>query len=436
MTVNNPEISRLGACAPAAQRGVVLIWVLATLLLIAGIILAGFSSQQALDRAARFETADPAHARAIANAGIVDAFAWFRRQQVQPVTNFAPQRNLAATPPVNETDDPLVGLVREYEVSPNLWGRYEVRLSVPAEPFTDVNTNGHYDSGEPYTDVNGNSKWDRSREVQDISAERGKSGVGTVWKLASHGFLYARPRAGQPLGVGENVRLATATVVTEIRRLTVAPPAAAAICSDTASSVTIGNRGRIAGGSSGAAVAFASSSGAPVYESGSEVTGAPASTAVPAYDSSLEAVFGVGLGELKSMADMSTPDSTVVPSPLGDYTLTVVDGDIVFDAARPLRGTGIVVVLGNCTVSASSNSFFSGLLWVQGNLTVRAPSYLEGIFIVRGNTDVRGVGGDYAEMNYDDGIVGDLLFLMGQYRHSKAVFEANQDPEALAAAGG
>ncbi len=40
------------------------------------------------------------------------------------------------------------------------------------------------------------------------------------------------------------------------------------------------------------------------------------------------------------------------------------------------------------------------------------------------------------EINYDDGILGELLFLMGQYRHSKAVFEASRDSQALAAAGG
>ena len=73
-------------------------------------------------------------------------------------------------------------------------------------------------------------------------------------------------------------------------------------------------------------------------------------------------------------------------------------------------------------IASGSNSFFSGLLWVGGNLTIRAPSYLRGVFISEGTVDIRGVGGDYAELNYDSSIIGELLFLMGQYRHSKAIF--------------
>ena len=74
----------------------------------------------------------------MADAGIVDAYAWLRRQQVQPVTTFAPRRDLAAVPPVNETDDPTLGLVREVELLPSLWGRYEVRPATPAEAFVDA----------------------------------------------------------------------------------------------------------------------------------------------------------------------------------------------------------------------------------------------------------------------------------------------------------
>ena len=409
----------------------VLVWALAALLLIAAVILSGVRSQEALDRSTRFETADPAHARAVAKAGIVDAFAWFRRQQVQPVSSFAPRRDMNASPPVNETDDPAVGLVREYEVSPNLWGRYEVRLTVLAESYDDANGNGTYDAGETYTDANANGRWDPTREVQDISAARGKVGAGTVWRLESHGYLYARPRAELALGEGANTRLAAATVVTEIRRLTMAPPSGAAICSSRGDQVVVGNRGRILGGAS-AAVTFADGTGVPNFLAGSEVSGSPTAASIPNYDSSIDAVFGVSTAELKSMADVSTTDAGAIPAPVGEYTLTVVDDDVVFDASRPLKGTGAVVVLGDCTIADGSNSFFSGLLWVQGDLTVRAPSYLRGVFIVQGQTDVRGVGGDYAEVNYDDGILGALLLRMGQYRHSKTVFESNQDPLALA----
>ncbi|MDJ0974995.1 MAG: hypothetical protein QNJ98_11085 [Planctomycetota bacterium] len=407
--------------SPQAERGVLMVWAAFVMLLVAGLIVAGTQRQQALNRMTRVEHSVAGQARAVAVAGVVDAFAWFRRQTVQPVTAFTPALDLAATPPVNETDDPAIGLVREYEISPSLWGRYEVRLTKVAEPYTDANGNGYYDEGEAFTDQDGNGQWDGMRETRDVSLERGLAGSGGVWLIESHGFLYRRQDLATPLGVSPNDRLATFRVASEIRRLTLTPPAAAALCADQGSSVTIGNRSRITGGT-GSGVAFASASGSPSMASGSEVTGSPATTAQPSYDTSLEAVFGVSLTELRSMADVSTTSVEAIGSPIGDMTLNVIDGNATFDASNPLRGTGIVVVLGNCTIESGSNSFFGGLLWVGGNLTVRAPSYLRGVVVAQGTVDVRGVGGDYAEMNYDDGIIGELLFLMGQYRHTKAVY--------------
>lgn len=409
-----------------AERGVILVWSAFALLLIAGVVAAGTSHERALDRLASHNHAVAGQARAVAVAGIVDAYAWFRRQAVQPVTTFAPKLDLLADPQVNETDDPALGLVREYEISASLWGRYEVRLSRVAEPFTDSDGNGLYDEGEPFTDDDGDGEWDAAGETRDVSTERGLPGNGGVWLLESHGFLYRRQAPGVPLGTAPNDRLATFRVASEIRRLTITPPGAAAICADKGSDVTVGNRGRIAGGA-GAGVVYAPSTGFPSFGSGSEVEGTPPSTSLPTYDGSIEAVFGVSVSELKSMADVSTSQVATIGSPIGDYTLNVIDGDAVFDEDQPLRGTGIVVVLGDCTVQSGSNSFFSGLLWVGGDLTLRAPSYLRGVVVVRGQVDVRGVGGDYAELNHDDAIIGELLSLMGQYRHTKAVYVPDAD---------
>lgn len=404
-----------------AERGVILVWAAFTLLFIAGVIVAGIQRERALTDLTRQEHAVNGQARAVAVAGVVDAYAWFRRQAVQPVQNFAPQLDLLATPPVNETDDPAIGLMREYEISPSLWGRYEVRMSKAAEPFTDANGNGAYDAGESFTDQDGNGQWDPARETRDVSTERGLPGAGGVWLIESHGAVYRRQDPGVALGTEPNHRLATFTVASEIRRLTITPPAGAALCAANASDVTIGNRGRVSG-VAGAAVAYASGTGSPTFGSGSEVTGAPAATSQPGYDGSIDSVFGVTLTALKSMADVSTTDATTIGAPIGDFTLNVIEGNATFDEDHPLRGTGIVVVTGDCTIDSSSNSFFSGLLWVGGELTMRAPSYLRGVVISQGDVDLRGVGGDYAELNYDDGIINELLFLMGQYRHTKAVY--------------
>ncbi len=429
-----PRPFRRPGPVPARERGSLLIWAAIVVLIVLGVVAAGVRQQQAGDAASRLSMASDGQARAVAEAGLVDGFAWFRRQQSQPVTAFAPVLDLAASPPVNETDDAAIGLVREYEIQTSLWGRYEVRRAVAAETFTDQDGDGLHDDAEPFVDADGDGRWDPARGTRDVTSERGLPGAGAVWLLESHGFLYERPRADLPLNAPPNRLVASARVASELRRLTITPPAAAAVCAASAASSTVGSRGRLRGGA-GAGLAYAQGTGTPVVQSGGELTGTPPSTAVPGYAGSLEAVFGVSQAELMSMADVSTASMAGVPSPVGDYTLVVIAGDATFTAAQPLAGTGIVVVLGSCTISASSNSYFGGLLWVQGSLTVRAPCYLHGSAIVGGALDVRGTGGDAAELEHDPAVLNELLLRMGQYRHSKAVFVPGSDPVSSIAGG-
>jgi len=391
------------------------------LLLLAGIIVAGSDEAMSARTSAHATASNPARAREIASAGLADALSWFRRQRAQPVAVFAPARDLAADPAVNETDDPSIGLVREYEIAPSLWARYEVRLGRAAETYTDTNANGLFDEGEPFDDVDGDGAWDRAAGTRDVSALRGEVAVGTVWVIESHGFIFARPDGAQPLGEGPNTRLARVSIGTEIRRMAIAPPSAAAICAARGDDVVLGNRARIRGGA-GAGVAFAEGTGTPTRAGGSEVSGSPSVTSVPGYDGSLKAIFGLNLTQLKAMADLSTSDAGVLPGDLGEFTLTVVEDDVVFDAAHPLRGTGVVVVQGSCSIASGSNSFFNGLLWVRDDLSILAPVYLRGLCVAEGEVDVRGTGGDYSELDYDDKIIDDLLVRMGRYRRSKSLY--------------
>ena len=66
---------------------------------------------------------------------------------------------------------------------------------------------------------------------------------------------------------------------------------------------------------------------------------------------------------------------------------------------------------------------------------MRAPCFLRGVLVAQAGADVRGTGGDYAEIDYDNGIVAELLSLMGQYRHSKALYAPDSDPDALQQGG-
>lgn len=403
-----------------AARGIALLWAMLAAMLIAGIVVAGTNSQIAVDRIGDAEFAAEGQARAVAEAGLIDALAWFRRQQTQPVTTFAPQRNLAVLPVVNETDDPAIGLVREYEIMPSLWGRYEVRKPVAAEAWTDSNANGRYDYGEAFTDTDGDGKRDPARETRDISAERGFAGAGTVWRVVAHGRVYRRRDAAQPLGSAANPRLAGVTVAAEIRRFVMVPPAVAALCVKTASTTVIGARTRIIGGAKGGLI-NKSSTGTPTTTS-AEITGTPAKGTITSYDDTTETMFGVTLPELKAMADASWASAANFPKKIGDFSLNVVPGPITFDDARPLRGTGIVVVDGNADFVAGNNTFFNGMLVVRGNLTMRAPVYFRGTVVVTGSVDMSGTGGDYSELNYDAAILTEVLTILGQYRFSTATY--------------
>lgn len=404
----------------AGERGVAMIWALFASMVIAGIIFTGTDSFLAVGKMGQAEFSADGQARAVAEAGLVDALAWFRRQTTQPVSTFAPARDLTLNPPLNETDDVALGLVRDYEIMPSLWGRYEVLKPKAAETWTDVNANGVYEYGETFVDANGSGRRDPARNLRDISIERGYAGAGSVWRLESRGTVYRRPDLAQPLGVGPNVRIASIVVASEIRRMVIVPPAQAALCVKTASGVLIGTRSRLVGGTKGGLIT--KSSTGTSNTTGAEITGSPAKGSIASYDDSVTTVFGASLEEMKGMADAVYVLPANFPARIGDYTLNIVGGSITFTAAKPLRGTGVVIVDGNATFNSGSNSFFNGVLYVKGNLVMRAPIYFRGTVIVTGTVDIAGSGGDYTELNYDGGMVASVLTILGQYRFATAPY--------------
>lgn len=403
------------------ERGSALLAALLTSLVLAGMILAATGEMSAMRRATEVEFQAEAQARSLAEAGLVDAYAWFRRQTVQPVAAFEPRLDLAADPPINETDDPDVGLVREFEITNGLWGQYIVRRGLGAEDFTDADQNGTWDPGESFVDANDDGIWTPAIGTRDVTRERGLPGTGAVWLVRSRGMIFRRPRLDLPLGEGPNARLASAEVATEVRRLTIAPPADAAICANRLDGVTVGNRGRIRGTATG--IAGAANTGYVSIYSGGEVLTPTRSAGLPDFTTSYQGVFGVDLSQLKSMADISTASGADgLPKQIPDFSLVVVEGDVTFDADHPLRGTGLLIVHGNLNIEGGSNSFFNGVLHVSGDTSIRAPVYIRGALFAQGRVDFAGTGGDYVELEHDSDIVSRLLTVMGQYRLSKATY--------------
>ncbi len=375
----------------ADERGSILVIVLFVSLAISGLIFAGGLGLGAARTQAETEFRVFGQARNVARAGLVDAFSWFRRQPSQPVSAFAPRRDDLADPPIRDTDDPAIGIVRSFRISGDIWGRYEVR---------------HSDK-------------DRRLTARDVSTLRRLPGTGQAWALAAVGTVYRNRDPNVAFDQNPNEVLGSARAFTEIRRITMSPPAGAAINATSASAVSLGARSRVIG-NEGAGVAIPSGTGS-VGTSG-ELSGTPGWTGIAAssFEISVSRVFGVPVAELKSLADEVVADPNKVPSPLPQEKLIVIEGNVTFDDARPLRGTGVLYVEGDLTIAASPLNFFNGLLYVDGDVTVRAPSVVRGSIVATGTVSVSGAG-DYAEVEYDSGVLGALMLSMGQYRISKAI---------------
>ena len=331
--------------------------------------------------------------------------------------------------------------MREYEISPGIWGRYEVRTGRPMDPFVDGNANGVYDEGESFTDLSlagavsqpsefvagrisdgyDDGKWTPSRWTRDVSAERGWAARGTVWRLESRGTIYRRERADYALGRDPNVLLATVTVASEVSRLVLTPPAAAAICAPTTGSVTLGARVRLRA-TGGLAIGVASTTGTLSQSASAEVYASTRYAAVPGYDASVKRVFGVEWAELKSLADISSGRLAGTPDDIADGSLVVLERDVTYGADLPLRGSGVLVVKGNLLIAPNSKSYFSGVLYVMGDVTIYGPALIRGTIIATGRVNLQGSAGDYVELENEPATVTRILGSMSQYRFSRAVY--------------
>lgn len=398
--VGRPDPTRRPEIGPSPESGVALIFALFFAIVALGIAMSGTIFVQAHRDSTAIHFARNGQAMEFARSGLIEAIGWFRKQTSQPVVDFEPRFDAAATPPVLDTIEPEVGIVREFEISGSLWGRYEVWKDWSADP-----------------DANRLAFRNQMR-CTDISNERGNLSPGSVWRLRSVGYVYRRQDPSIAFDVAPNRVVAKEVVETEIRRLALQPPGQAALCTRNAGTCRVLTRGRVYGGTTAAGIYNQSGTGTvTVSGTGALVTGGISGNT--GYDDSMIAVFGVALTDLKGMADSILVDPSEFPSPLPKDAVVVADTDLVFDADRPLTGTGVLVVNGNVLIDRASYSSFSGLLYVNGNLTVREPSELQGTVVVTGQVTVQGAS-DYATMTFDDGIVNRLRQTLGTYRQASA----------------
>ncbi len=341
-----------------------------------------------------------------ADAGLTDTLAWFTTRTVQPVTSYAPIRNMSATPPVNETEVQSIGIVRTYPLTNlgNLWGRYEARLA----------------------------------SVSDVSTQRGKSSAGTMWQVESNGIVFRDAdndgvfdwTDSNSNGVYDKGEAGEGIIMrklrTEIQRLSLVLPAGnAAVHGYTCSTVnttTGGSRVRVWGTSAGTGIGCRSGSGSPTT-TGTSITGTPAiQSSVSPYNSTVSNVFGVSQGELIAMANLSVTSVASLPASLPAMSLIVINGNAAFTTAKPLTGSGILVVFGNLTIPANTFSSWSGVIYVTGTTSITAPTTISGALVGQGNISLVGGASDFVQCTWDSTTVSQIRQALGGYRFSRASY--------------
>ncbi|MFN3244490.1 MAG: hypothetical protein ACE37K_23490 [Planctomycetota bacterium] len=388
------------------ESGTALIFALMFTTVVVGIVLTGTLTLKSQITQNRTLFITNYQAVMAARSGLTEGLSWLRRQTSQPVTAFEPVLDTVAIPQVLDTDDPDIGLVRDFQVSGNLWARYEVWKEWDADPDPD------------------RLAWRQQFECNDISAPKAGGSAGTAWRLRSVGYVYRRFDENVDFNVEPNVVLATEMTETDVLRAVINLPGQAAINVADGNSCHINTNGRVVGGDM-AGIYYPQGSGTPTTGPSNQnrVTGTPGLSGGTTYDDSYEAVFGLTFAELSSMADMVVTNQADFPNPVPDNALIIVDLGSTFniDSALPLTGSGLIVVNGNMTMNSGNNSLFSGMLYVDGNFTMRAPSEINGSVVVTGNMTLQGAS-DYATINFDADALSALMANFGTYRRVNSIY--------------
>jgi len=386
------------------EAGVALVLGVMFTIIAVGLVVSGTLSLRA--HRTKTETSFRLHGQSMqfARAGLIEALGWFRKQTAQPVLAFDPRLDAGATPPVLDTQDPDIGIVREFQISGLVWGRYEVWKRWDTDPNAT------------------RLAWRRQVQCADVSTARGSAAPGNVWLLRSVAYVFQRNDLTRPYNVAPNRVLGSSILETELRRLTLVPPGMAAVCCGNPTGSSIRDRVNIQG-AGGSAVYYRRTGTSTITVSGGAVTagGVNRNTTTQPYDDSVTAVFGVTEDELRSLADDRITNPVDFPQPVPRQTLCFVDVPTLdLTMTRRLEGNAIVYVRGNVNFQTGNQSYFTGFLYVQGNLTMRESLEFNGTIVCTGTIDIQGVA-DWVNITYDDAALNSLRTEIGQYRLSGAI---------------
>jgi hypothetical protein len=397
----------------SGEQGAALVVVIFASTLILLMLMTALMMTRMSGRALARQLQSQGQATSAASAGINEALSWFVHQPVQPVVTFDPKVDTGGicthTPPhsplIFESEEPALGVVRSFEVSGpgRVWARYEVRRPTAGVPCP----------------------------VVDISARRGKTQSGMIWRIASEGIVYVRNNASVGPTVRPNFVLARRTMAVDVQRLgLVLPGTTAALAAVRGNNINVIRPSRVQGGSSGIGAVYPPSTGTP--GGNGTISGNPArSTGTTTGAFTLQSIFGVTQSELLAMADLVVDDESQLPTPLPDMALIVIRGNATFNSTRKLTGSGILVVLGNLILNPNSDTFYSGVIWVGGTFNLHPPGIINGAVVANGNVQVAG-GSEVAEINYDASILSQIRQQMGNYLFSRSPWIVTKPSEECA----
>ncbi len=393
----NPLPTPTRRAAESAESGSAMILALFFTILVSGVVLTGTMLQRSYRTKVDTSFRRNSQALQFARAGMTEAVNWFRRQTTQPVTAFEPVLDEQATPPILDTEDPDIGIVRTFRITGKVYGRYEVWKSWDDDPSPE------------------RLAWRQTCEVVDVGLDRRTGMEGAAWRITSLGYVYEQNDADVPFNQAPNRVLSQRMLETEILRRRLAPPAQAAVSVERGDGCRVDNYGLVDGGNEGAGVVYPKNTGGP-GGSNSRYKGRPKKSRVNSLNLGFRDVFGASYNVLRGSANQIVTDARDFPEEIINNESVVAEVDsLVFDRTRPLRGTGLLVVHGDVEIQDGSNSTFNGLLYVTGDLSIRGPATIEGAVVVLGNFRIGGAG-DYATVRYDDAVLNTLRQEVGQYR--------------------
>ena len=390
-----------------SERGVALILGMFLTIVGFGLVVSGSAFMKAYRSKTDVAFISSGQARQFARAGLTEALGWMRLQSSQPVLAFAPVLDNAATPKVLETIEPDIGLVREFQVSGAVWGRYEVWKQWDADP-------------DP-----SRLAWRQKMQATDVSMLRNNPKPGSVWRVRSVGYVFRRVDANKTFDEYPNQIIGVEILETEMRRLSLIPPGAGALTVRDGAVTDVKGKGRVKGGKKGAGVVYPQGKSEPPGQAKGTVTGTPASSPTPVYEDSTEAVFNATLEELRAMADVAITKQSDFPSPIPENTIIhSVIPYLTLDSTQPLEGFGVVYHVGDLILPSGNNCNFSGLLYVDGNITIDAPAEIQGTVVVTGSITVDGTS-DFSNLTYDEDVLKALEEIFGRYRFSSPIRNVN-----------